>query len=60
MSFALNKHFAIAGKDVMFHRENIGSFAKRKIILNSPLVEQEVKDAVRRNGLPLEVEVQNG
>ena len=54
---ALSRHFAIAGNNVMFFREKVGTFENNRIKLSNDLVSQEIMDVVKRQNLKLEVEV---
>lgn len=53
---AFSKHFVLTpAKKVMFYRAEIGAFDGTRIVLDSSIVEQEVRDALRRCGATTEV-----
>jgi hypothetical protein len=51
----ISKDFAILGKELYFYSKPIAKYEDGKILLETPIIAQEIKDAIKYNNLPLEV-----
>lgn len=52
---AISKDFALLGENFYFYSKPVAKYKEGKIFLETNIIAQEVKDAIRKNNLPLEV-----